>query len=327
MYIQIVELMRPAFCLKICFLSVSVWVFFMSPERSHGQAFIESNRIVATVNNEVITLYDYKKFLVEIGEIKGDREIDEVHLKKMIEEKVILQEANKRGIEVTDGEVKTLIQEYQVNNALSREEMEKELAKIGMNSQAFNKLMKEKAMIVKLITTEVDSKVMVTDKEVESFYNENRNNYLVSPEKIEVKAIFIKLDENASVTEITDLKRKALWIAAQLKNGDSFERLSEKYSDETLRRQGGRLGTFVRGSLIPALADKAFSLKPGEVSDPIWVSEGVYILRLTNRIPEQTKTSQEVHEEIKNHLSQQKKEKVFDDWMRTLWEKTAVTIK
>jgi peptidyl-prolyl cis-trans isomerase SurA len=319
--------MKPASFFKICFLFAAVWIPFLFPERSLGQAFIESNRILATVNNEVITLHDYKNFLVEIGEIRGSREIDEVHLKKMIEEKVILQEAQKRGFEVTDGEVNAHIQEYRANNVLSQEEMEKELVKIGMNGQAFKNLMKEKALIMKLITTEVDSKVMVTEKEIEAFYSENKKNYLMNPEKTEVKAIFIKLDENASVTEITDLKRRALWIAAQLKNGESFERLSEKYSDETLRNQSGRLGTFVRGSLIPALDNRAFSMKPDEVSDPVWVSEGVYILKVTNRTTEEVKPFKEVHEEIKNHLFLQNREKIFNEWMKTLWEKTSVIIK
>jgi len=137
----------------------------------------------------------------------------------------------------------------------------------------------------------------------------------------------LRLPDDASITEVTDMKRKALWIAAQLKDGAGFDRLAEKYSDEPLRSQGGRLGEFTSDAIIPSLGRKAFSMKKGQISEPIWVSDGAYILYLVDKTDESFKPLGEVSEGIKGQLSNQKKERLFNEWMRTLWEKASVTIK
>ncbi|HAM51802.1 MAG TPA: hypothetical protein DCP92_14370 [Nitrospiraceae bacterium] len=187
--------------------------------------------------------------------------------------------------------------------------------------------MKDKIISQKLILNDVDSKVIITDGEIEAFYNEHKRDYLTGAEKVEVKAIFVKLPEDASLTELTDLKRRALWIMAQLKNGESFDRVVEKYSDEPLRSQGGRLGEFTRGAIIPPLGNKAFSMKKGEISEPIWLHDGAYILYLENKTPDSFRPLSEVRGEIKERLFKQKKEQVLNEWLRALWDMASVTIK
>jgi parvulin-like peptidyl-prolyl isomerase len=147
-----------------------------------------------------------------------------------------------------------------------------------------------------------------------------------SPETVEVKAIFLRLREGASVTELTDLKLKSLRIASLLQEGEYFDRLLYEYSDEPLKSNEGVLGQFRRGALVPRLDSVAFALREGETSSPVWVSEGAYILQLVRRNSEQYKTLSEVKEEIRHRLHAQKREKIFNEWRKTLWEKTFVTI-
>ncbi len=306
------------------FIFLFLYLEIVSADPSYG---ITADRVLATVNNEAITLSDYQRFIVNIGNNTGDKNaVDETVLKRLIEEKVILHEAIKRGIEVSDMEVAEKIEEFKNENTLSDEDFEKTLKEEGMDIHSYRKVIKDTIMSSKLINVDVDSKVVITDKEIENFYNANRKNYLSSPEKVEVKAIFLKLNKDASLTEITDLKRKALKIVARLKDGYGFDSLVEEYSDEPMRSQEGRLGEFVRGSLIPPLDDKAFSMKKGEISEPIWVSEGVYILQLVNKIPESFKPIEEVREDIFKHLYEQKRERLFNEWMKTLWERASITI-
>jgi len=139
--------------------------------------------------------------------------------------------------------------------------------------------------------------------------------------------IFLKLPEAVSPTELTDMKRRALWIEARLKNGESFDALCEKYSDEPLRSQGGRLGEFTRGAIIPPIGNKAFSMKRGEISESIWLPDGAYILYLVNKTDENFRPLREVSVEIRDQLVKQKRERVFNEWMRTLWDRASVTIK
>jgi parvulin-like peptidyl-prolyl isomerase len=172
----------------------------------------------------------------------------------------------------------------------------------------------------------VDSKVIVRDEEIREYYQKNRREFLSGPEMAEVKTIFLKLREDATVTEITDLKLRALRITMLLKDGYNFDSLVDEYSDEPLRSEGGNLGKFARGSLIPPLDDQAFSMDEGGISDPIWAGEGVYILQIASKSGETFKTFDEVKEEIYGALYRQKREKAYNEWIKALWEKSSVTI-
>jgi parvulin-like peptidyl-prolyl isomerase len=303
------------------------WFLYLEIVSAGPSYGITADRVLATVNNEAITLSDYQRFIVDIGNNTENKNmVDETVLKRLIEEKVILHEAIKKGIEVNDMEVAEKIEEFKRQNALSDEDFEKTLKEEGMDIHSYKKVIKDKIMSLKLMSVDVDSKVVITDKEIENFYNANKKDFLQSPEKVEVKAIFLKLNKDASLTEITDLKRKTLKIVARLKDGEDFNSLVEEYSDEPLRSEEGRLGEFSRGTLIPALDDRAFSLKIGEISEPIWVSEGIYVLQLVNKISESLKPIEEVKENIHKHLYEQKREKLFNEWMRTLWERASITI-
>jgi parvulin-like peptidyl-prolyl isomerase len=123
------------------------------------------------------------------------------------------------------------------------------------------------------------------------------------------------------------LKRRVLKITALLKGGNSFEKLVEEYADEPMRSQKGRMGEFVRRALVPPLDNKAFSMKNGEISEPIWTEEGVYILQLVNKTDESFRPLDEVKGEIYKNLYNQKREKLFIDLRGRLWERASITIK
>ena len=181
-------------------------------------------------------------------------------------------------------------------------------------------------MISRLIDSDVDAKVFIGDREIDEYYRANQKEFVSSPETVDVKAIFLRLREGASVTELTDLKLKTLRVASLLQEGEYFDRLLYEYSDEPLKSNEGVLGQFTRGALVPRLDSVAFALREGETSSPVWVSEGAYILQLVRRNSEQYKTLSEVKEEIRHRLHTQKREKIFNEWRKTLWEEAFVTI-
>jgi len=285
------------------------------------------DRVIATVGSEVITFGDYRQFVKGLSDAdKGDA-IDQKLLRKFIEEKIIGQEARRKGIEASDAEVGKAIEEFKAHNGMSQQDFEQSLNNEGLNMESYKKLIRDQIISSKLIGDEVDAKIFVTDREIKDYYEENEKDFVSSPEKVEVKAIFISLRDEASVTEITDLKLRSLKIVSGLRQGDNFDLRIDDYCDEPLRSQGGMLGKFARGALIPPLNDKAFSLKVGEISDPVWVSEGVYILKLVGKSPETFKKIEEASPEIRDYLYKKKREKLYNEWINTLWERSTVTIK
>ena len=293
------------------------------PEGSYGRVV---DRVLATVGGEAITLADYEKFVRTAGGGDIRETVEQDMLKKMIEEKIILQEARRKGVEVSDAEIDKTIEEVKEQYGLSPDNLEKMLQEEGTSLAAYRATTRESIMISRLTDSEVDAKVFVGEQEIDEYYRANQREFVSSPETVEVKAIFLRLREDASVTELTDLKLKSLRIASLLQEGENFDGLLYEYSDEPLKSNEGILGQFIKGALVPPLDSVAFTLREGETSSPVWVSEGAYILQLVRRDSEQYKTLVEVKEEIRNLLHTQKREKLFNDWLKTLWEKSFVTI-
>lgn len=281
--------------------------------------------VLATVGDEIITFTEYKQFAKGSGAENQD-EVDQAILRKLIEEKIIVQEAKRKGFEVSDAEVDKMVEDFKAQSGLSREELENFLKGEGLDVKTYRRTLRDKAMASKLIGGDVDSKIIIREQEIGDYYKKNKKEFISSSEKVEVKAIFLRMREDATVTELTDLKRRALRIVALLRDGYNFDSLVDEYSDEPLKSQGGMLGKFARGGLLPPLDRKAFSLREGEISDPVWVSDGVYILMVLSKSGETFKTFDEVKGEISNNLKRQKRDRIYNEWIKALWEKSLVTI-
>lgn len=303
-----------------------ILMFLFSPHVSYG---LTMDRVLASVNDEIITLADYKKVIKILGETThGENKdtVDENLLKKMIEEKLIVQEAKRRGLEAGDDEVEKVIEEFKSQNSMSQEDLEGFLKEASVDLDDYRTITKEQILSSKLVISDIDSKIIIRDEEIEEYYAANKEEFRESPERVEVKAVFLRLREGASVTEITDLKRRALKVSNLLKEGENFEGIVAEYSDEPLKSQEGFLGVFARGTLIPPLDRKAFSMQEDEISEPIWVSEGVYILYLEKKIGESFKSLDEVRKYLYGTLSERKKDKLYNEWIKALWEKSSVRI-
>ncbi|MEW6109888.1 MAG: SurA N-terminal domain-containing protein [Nitrospirota bacterium] len=285
------------------------------------------DRVLASVNNEIITLSDYKRFVHKIDSVNETDPVDERILKSLIEEKIMLQEAGKKGIDASDDEIQKSITDFQKSNNLTSEEFERSLTEEGLSLNDYKKLLKENIISLKLIDMEVISKVIVTDEEILNYYNKNKNLFLEHPEKHQIKAIFLKMSSNPSITEVTDLKIKSLKIYRELKDGESFDKMMSLYSEGFLNKHDEMLGEFQQGELIPVLDRRISEMKEGQISEPLWTRDGVYILKLIKKIKEKYTSVNMVKDGIYEILFEQKREEKFNEWMKSLWAKSSITIK
>ncbi|HMK49870.1 MAG TPA: peptidylprolyl isomerase [Thermodesulfovibrionales bacterium] len=295
----------------------------MQADRSYA---ITLDRVLATIGDELITYGEYHKFADGMTDVEKKDAIDEKILRVLIEDKLMLSEARRLGVDVGENEVDGAIAELRSQQGLSPEGLKEMLAAEGFNESGFRTIMKDKLRVSKLIGLEVDSKIFVTDGEKNDYYMAHILDYISKPESIELKAVFLRLEDNASVTEVTDLKRKAMKIVSLLRHGDNFEQIVEEYSDEPLKSQEGRMGTFKRGMLVPPLNSVAFSLQEGQTSDPIWVKEGAYILYVAAKNGDGYKSFDTVKEDITKKIYGQKRETMMNDWIKMLWERSRVKV-
>lgn len=308
-------------CRPILFITV---IFLLTVVPSFG---ITGGTVLVTFEDEVITMSDYQLFVKGIDGIENTDVVDRALLQKLIIDRLVRHTALRRGIEVADIEVAKEIEAFKKENNLSQQDFEAVLSKEGMTFEEYKKRITSKIRAMKLFSMEVESKVSVTDKEIEDYYSDHKKDYLISPEKVEIRTVLLKLKQDASADEITELKREALRITTEIQEGGDFEKVTGRL--KAVRGSAGvesNAGEFNRGSLTPVLDKMAFSMKNGQTSGPIWVRNGVYILKVVNKTDESFKPIKDVHKEIYNRIYEQKKENNFNEWVRTLWEKTSVKI-
>lgn len=298
------------------FLSASFFFSVMIAYLQYSYA-ATVDKILATVNDEFITLSDYRFYLKREGYLQSDG-VDEGILKQMIEERLLLREARNRGITSSDTEVDEMISEIANERGISRDEI------IGLfkgEKKNYKDFLRDKIVPLKLIKEEVDSKVVINEGDIEQFYNEHREYYRKEPEMVEIETLFMALPQDASVTEITDLKLKTLKVLKVLKEGNDFEGIARRYGEFR------SLGRFERGALLNPLNDVAFSLKEGEISNPIWTGEGAYIIRVVKKLETTYQPLEDVKTQIFKILYDNKRAELLNGWLKRLWEGASISMK
>lgn len=275
------------------------------------------DRILATVNDEFITLSDYRIYLKREGYMQAEG-VDEGILKKMIEERLLLREARNRGITSSDTEVDEMVNEIAKERGTSRDNI---ISLFKGEEKNYKDLLRDKIVSLKLIKEEVDSKIVINERDIEQFYNEHRGYYRKEPEMVEIETLFMAMPSEASITEVTDLKLKALKVMKMLKEGNDFEGIARRYGEFR------RLGRFERGALLNPLNDVAFSLKEGEISNPLWTGEGAYIIRVVKKFETTYQPLESVRDQIYRILYDNKRAELLNGYLKKLWEGTSIRIK
>jgi peptidyl-prolyl cis-trans isomerase D len=170
------------------------------------------------------------------------------------------------------------------------------------NREAYKTEDKIKISYLTLESEPFTSKVKVEDKEISDFYEANIDKFK-SPKTVEARHILIKVEEGAGPEVVKEAEIKALNIFKMIKEGQPFEELAKKYSDCPSKAQGGYLGAFQKKNMVEPFASRAFSLKPGEISEPVLTRFGWHIIKTEKVNEEKTFALQEMRSAILNKIS------------------------
>ncbi len=123
------------------------------------------------------------------------------------------------------------------------------------------------------------SEVSISDREIQDYFNENQEEFK-TPKTVEARHILLKVDQNAAPEGVEKARKKALNILKMAREGKEFGELAKKYSEGPTRDRGGYLGTFKREAMVRPFADKAFSMRAGEISEPVRTRFGWHIIKV-----------------------------------------------
>lgn len=278
---------------------------------------------VAIVNNERITLEEFldnsQLFLTRWHRfIQNDPEkkktIREILLANMIDEKLLDQEARRRGIEIQEPAVDSKI--LRLTSPWREEELARAARRANTTLEQWRAEFHRQMVHEELIRREVVAKIRVTQRELRAYYERNREQF-VQPEQVRVRHIAV--GSRSVYNRVTRL----------LKRRRDFVKLVRKYSITPDRLADGDLGYVQRG-VLPLEMDKAiFSMKRvGSTSssrNPVRTQIGYHIFRLEDRRPRADLSFRAAIPLIKKTLVRRKQTRAFKKWMRQLRE--AATIK
>jgi peptidyl-prolyl cis-trans isomerase SurA len=208
-------------------------------------------------------------------------------LDELINNQILLERANKLNLIASDAEVEDKFTESK--SPYTEDEFQKKLKEAGLTVEDLKGDLRRQLSIQKLLNREVVAKITITDQDVRDFYEKNRAQFNVPEPQYHIAQIVVtpRPDpavhnrKNDKATNELDAQRKIASIQQKLNAGADFAQLAMDYSEDSSSSTGGDLGFHGESSFNqsdPALKKTVMSLRPGEVSRPIVVKSGGYVI-------------------------------------------------
>jgi peptidyl-prolyl cis-trans isomerase D len=182
---------------------------------------------------------------------------------------------------------------------ITSEEMQ---AFFSENAKSYEFPPKVKAGYVVFSSEALEPQITVTEEEITQYFDLNKERY-GTPKKVKARHILFKLDAGANEEKRQAVRQKAQKILAEARSGADFAALAKKYSEDPgSKSNGGDLGFFTRERMVKPFSDAAFSLAPGEISEPVATDFGWHIIK-TEAVQEgKDAVLEEVKEDIRKQL-------------------------
>lgn len=277
------------------------------------------DKIIAIVNNDTITQSEADVYLnilrLQLSQQYKGRELEErlarekdVIINKMIEDKIILQEAKRGNLQTNPQRLKFRINEIK-SAYLSEVDFENSLKDKGLTVRDLEKKINEQMIMREIIEIQVRRKIVISPDEVTRFYEKNKEELFTQPQNYAIELLYLE-DENAlkglqmELQDTTDMQKAA-------------ERYKATYSNDTV----------VIEHLRSEAQDEITALNPGQVSRPIKLGKGFYIFKLLEILPPQLQSLKEAHPRIYEYLFEEKFNLSMLEWLENLKSKSYVSIK
>ena len=241
--------------------------------------------IVAVVNDSAISVLDLIARTKMVALSSGLDDTPELRaqlakpvLENLIEEKLQNQEAERRGISVTDQELAAALTIVERQNGIREGQLNSWLADIGLPAIFFEDQIRAQILWAKVVSTGLLPLVDVSQEEVEHELtrleaNRGLPEYLVSQ-------IDFYLGPSKPLDDLLEVAGKLL---AEINAGANFGSIAEQFSDNALGNLGGDMGWVSKTQLLPELSAALSGMRPGQVSAPIVSAAGVHLVRLRDQ--------------------------------------------
>ncbi|MGA2421441.1 MAG: peptidylprolyl isomerase [Candidatus Acidiferrum sp.] len=258
-------------------------------------------------------------------------------LDELINNEILIERAKKLNLEASDGEVEDKFTE--LKSPYTEDEFQKQLKDRNVTVDDLKGDLRRQLSIQKLLNREVVAKISITDQDVVDFYNANKAQFNVAEPQYRLAQIVVtprkepqvRNRKNDDATNEAEAQRKVKMLMDRLNSGADFAQLAMDYSEDmNSAATGGDLGYVPESALNhsdPQLKKIVLQLKPGEVSQPIQLKDGVRILKLITRESPGLRgiTDPQVQQTIRDTLRNRKEQLLRSAYLATARDDARVT--
>ncbi len=270
---------------------------------------------VAEVNGQKITKKEYEEALAwRISEHKArgaefdPKALQQAVLEELVAEKLLLQEAEERGITVSSQEVQEELK--RIRDLMGEEAFQRDLRQRGVSIEGFKKRIRKTLVINKLLRQFVPED-SITEEELRKFYKDSPTPF-VKPERVEVRFIQTNTQEQAEAI-LKEMRQRGL----------SFDQMAEKLKEEK-RAVVSDYGWTQPEFFSPEIQEALRTLKKGRYGGPYKAKVGYYLLKVRDRTPKGIKSFEEAREEIKATLLAQRRQTLLSHLVQEKRKKALV---
>jgi peptidyl-prolyl cis-trans isomerase C len=244
--------------------------------------------VVMTVNDQPVYSWELRLVIPQVQSDLAARGAQQdrglvirTATRRVVEARLLAQEARRRNLEVDSGRVDAAMMQIE-NQSGGAAGLDAALAGLGATSEQLRANVAESELVKLFISTQIVPQVTVTPEEVSALYNENPDLF-ERPDMIRARHILIRITQGAKQVEKDSAKARATAARERVVAGEDFAAVATEVSEGPNASQGGDLGFFARDSMVPALANAAFALDIGEISDVIETQFGFHVVRLEEK--------------------------------------------
>ncbi len=304
----------PTFRVLFLMLFVPVLLIRCSQAPEQGGA-----SVVARVNGEPILQAELDRQVLRIDDSfslparpKRNPKLAKEVLHRMIRRRLLLEEAKKQGIVLSDEEAAKAVTERE--GGIPRRDLETMLKNTHRNYSEWKKRIIEDALIERLMQRQVYAKIQVKNQELIAYYEAHPKEFDL-PERVRVRQIVVAKEEQAEK------------VRKRLINGkEDFALVAVELSLSPDAAQGGDIGTFARGQMPPEFDKACFALEVGEISPVVKSPYGYHIFRLEQHFPAGRQTFKKARKKIGQKIISRKREEAVEHYQQKIWNEAEIII-
>lgn len=291
---------------------------------AHGDVI---ERVIARVNGQIVTLSEFEAR--QMAAVQAARVPDaEVEaflrqnnaklLEEAMEELLLVDRAVALGLKLRPEYLDQVIEDIKKEqNITSEEELLAQLKREGLTKEALRRNIERSVIVRQVRARDVDPKAQVTEADVRNEYEHRKGADFTRRATVHLMEIVVKGEGSAAAANA---------VVARLKKGEDFEAIAREVSMSASKAAGGDLGRVEPADLNPALSAAIADLRPGEVSAPVSVEGGYWILKVRERMADEVTGFDQVKEKIQEELTRTRFEKVYGDYIAELKKNAVYTV-